>query len=293
MSITSNSSVQILTPKEFLLENAIYINKDSILKLDGIFIKWRDCIVERYSIYKKNEPYAKDLSVEVILELENGTKLVGPSAFDVFKRLEASDYHMKSLKYVISDRYPDLVKIEIDNSYTGRIRLVCNTLENFDFPVDDCFYDFKDWIVSIEASKLRKIFVSICNYFSWTCFPLFIAGLQIPSLFRRNTLKEEAKELLKDGFNVSESHKALEILLKEYAGEVVKIGPSWESDFYLYYLIASVFLFSIPWLVKPFAIELGKGKRNYIIQKFLAITFPSFIFLAVFIPFIVNKISAG
>lgn len=286
----TGSSIQIFSPRECEIENAIFLSKKSIEGLDSVFLKWANEIGDKYKELTNEDKYKKELQISVKLELKSGIKLTGATAIDLFKRPEVEDSLMKSLTYDISTSYPSLVKLEIENSYSSRIRLSCSTMEGLNVSIDDCFYDFKDWIASVESSKVRKIFTSFSDIAGWMILQASFWGLMIPGLFSENVLKEEAKSLLEQGLTSEETPKAIEILLQDFAGEVTKTAPAWEKSFYIYYLVSVVLLLFITWLVKKFAIELGKDKFNYQLQQFIAKTIPVFLFLTVLVPYLVSKI---
>tara|TARA_B100000749_G_scaffold280259_1_gene275631 strand:+ start:397 stop:1260 length:864 start_codon:yes stop_codon:yes gene_type:complete len=285
----TSSSIQIVSPREYQIENAIFISKESVQDLDLKFKEWAEKFKYKYNELTKDDNYKRELQISVELKLKDDVRLAGTEALELFKRPEAENSLLESLTYEISVSYPPLVKVEIENSYSSRVRLSCSTLEGLDIPIDDCFYDFKDWVTNVDSTKIRKIFTFVSRWAIWLALTFSPWGLMIPDLFSQNILETEAKTLLEQGLANEEVPKAIELLLKDFAGEVVKTPPDWAKSFYIWYIASIALFLLITWFVKNFAIEIGKGKFNYKVQQFLAITMPTFLFLSVIVPIILSK----
>lgn len=184
-----------------------------------------------------------------------------------------------------------LIKVEIKLKSKYSNDLTIQTTPETDSLSKDIFSELHSWANKYKPSKWEQSWDNLHGYI-WIFFSMAFSFLVYLIPHRDSTYKTEiinnAHKLLENGITNKNNNEALEILLTLQTSYVpankIITTPAWIG--YLFFgLLAVAIIMSI----KPkFSVAIGRGKTKVkqwkAWVKFISITIPSFIFLSVIVP---------
>jgi hypothetical protein len=236
---------------------------------------------------RKTYPIASD-KISCIIEFKSGKIIEAISFKEIMSQPELKDETPISAKI---ERNCGLARVDIR---VGPDELVV-TLESDDINLNDLHYELKKWVDKFKPNPFLIIWKTVKQY-HWPLFVLFALVcllLYTPSYkVYKSILEKQAVEILKNGVDSTNYHKALHLLLAYetgYCPENIKpqmVGDIRYGKIFVIGLLLCIVLSFMPKNI----IGIGKGSQKIKIWKwwikFIYISVP----VAIGLPIIIEKI---